>query len=94
MDEPVTGFPFSITGAPMYWGSTMSFLGTAILYGRPAGAMLTGLVFVVYLAALRFEELAIARIIETKALLTRSSPFTAEIYAKRDQEVKRGKKGK
>ena len=56
MDEPVTGFPFSVTGAPMYWGSTMSFLGTAILYGRPAGAMLTGLVFVVYLAALQYEE--------------------------------------
>ncbi|MDI1490662.1 MAG: Phosphatidyl-N-methylethanolamine N-methyltransferase, partial [Ramalina farinacea] len=55
MDEPVTGFPFSVTGAPMYWGSTMSFLGSAILYGRPAGAILTGLVFVVYWCALQFE---------------------------------------
>ena len=56
MDEPVTGFPFNVTGAPMYWGSTMSFLGSAILYGRPAGAVLTGLVFVVYWCALQFEE--------------------------------------
>ena len=40
----------------MYWGSTMSFLGSAILYGRPAGAILTGLVFVVYWCALQFEE--------------------------------------
>lgn len=56
MDEPVTGFPFNVTGAPMYWGSTMSFLGSAILYGRPAGAILTGLVFVVYWCALHFEE--------------------------------------
>ena len=56
MDEPVTGFPFNVTGAPMYWGSTMSFLGSAILYGRPAGAILTGLVFVVYWCALQFEE--------------------------------------
>ena len=56
MDEPVTGFPFNVTGAPMYWGSTMSFLGSAILYGRPAGALLTCLVFVVYWCALKFEE--------------------------------------
>ena len=56
MDEPVSGFPFNATGAPMYWGSTMSFLGSAILYGRPAGAILTGLVCVVYWCALQFEE--------------------------------------
>ncbi|KAL9100257.1 MAG: hypothetical protein Q9163_004349, partial [Psora crenata] len=55
MDEPVTGFPFNVTGAPMYWGSTMSFLGTALLYGRPAGMLLTGLVFVVYWCALQWE---------------------------------------
>ncbi|KAL8771196.1 MAG: hypothetical protein Q9209_003367 [Squamulea sp. 1 TL-2023] len=41
MDEPVTGFPFNITGAPMYYGSTLSFLGTSLLYGRPAGLVLT-----------------------------------------------------
>ena len=56
MDEPVTGFPFNTTGAPMYWGSTMSFLGTALLYGRPAGVLLTVEVFLVYLAALQFED--------------------------------------
>ena len=56
MDEPVTGFPFNVTGAPMYWGSTLSFLGSAILYGRPAGTLLTALIVVVYASALRFEE--------------------------------------
>lgn len=56
MDEPVTGFPFNITSAPMYWGSTMSFLGTALLYGRPAGVLLTVEVYLVYLAALQFED--------------------------------------
>ena len=76
MNEPVTGFPFNITGAPMYWGSTCSFLGTALLYGRPAGILLTGVVFLVYLGALQFED-----------------PFTSEIYAKRDQDTKEGKKG-
>lgn len=56
MNEPVTGFPFNVTGAPMYWGSTMSFLGTALLYGRPAGVLITVEVFLVYLVALRFED--------------------------------------
>lgn len=56
MDEKVEGFPFSITGAPMYWGSTMSFVGTAFLYGRPAGLVLSAVVFMVYWCALQFEE--------------------------------------
>jgi len=77
MDEMVTGFPFSVSSAPMYHGSTMSFLGTALWFGKPAGVLLTGLVFVVYSIALRFED-----------------PFTAEIYAKREREAKKGgKKG-
>jgi phosphatidylethanolamine N-methyltransferase len=56
MDEMVTGFPFNVTGAPMYWGSTMSFLGTALLYAKPAGLFLTFLVFLVYVTALGFED--------------------------------------
>lgn len=56
MDEPVTSFPFNVTGAPMYYGSTMSFLGTALLYGRPAGVLLTVEVLLVYLVALSYEE--------------------------------------
>jgi phosphatidylethanolamine N-methyltransferase len=56
MDHMVTGFPFNVTGAPMYWGSTMSFLGGALLYAKPAGLMLTLEVFLVYVVALRFED--------------------------------------
>lgn len=40
----------------MYYGSAMSFLGTAVFYGKPAGVALTGLVLAVYLVALRFED--------------------------------------
>jgi phosphatidylethanolamine/phosphatidyl-N-methylethanolamine N-methyltransferase len=77
MDDIVTGFPFNVMASPMYYGSTMSFLGTAILFGKPAGIMLTAEVLFVYLVALRFED-----------------PFTAEIYAKREREQKKGgKKG-
>lgn len=75
MDEKVTGFPFNVTDAPMYWGSTCSFLGTSFLYGRPAGILLTCEVAAVYLLARQWED-----------------PFTAEIYAKRDRERKRGSK--
>ena len=56
MDAKVESFPFNVTGAPMYYGSTLSFLGTAILYGRWAGFMLTAEVLGVYWVALSFEE--------------------------------------
>ncbi|KAM0278997.1 hypothetical protein ACHAQH_004865 [Verticillium albo-atrum] len=56
MDDIVTGFPFSVTDAPMYNGSTMSFLGTALLYGKPAGVLLTLWVLTVYTVALRYEN--------------------------------------
>lgn len=31
MEEKVTGFPFSITENPMYWGSTANYLGLALV---------------------------------------------------------------
>lgn len=55
-EKMVTGFPFNVTSAPMYHGSTLSFLGTALVYGKPAGILLTAVVFVVYSVALRFEN--------------------------------------
>ncbi|KAF2172942.1 hypothetical protein M409DRAFT_16893 [Zasmidium cellare ATCC 36951] len=56
MDSMVTGFPFNVSSSPMYHGSTLSFLGTALWYGKPAGIVLSGLVFVVYQIALQFED--------------------------------------
>ena len=56
MDDMVTGFPFNVTDAPMYYGSTMSFAGSALWLGKPAGLALTALVFVVYKVALSFED--------------------------------------
>jgi phosphatidylethanolamine/phosphatidyl-N-methylethanolamine N-methyltransferase len=56
MDEKVASFPFNIIGAPMYWGSTCSFLGVAFLRGRLAGFLLTAEVFIMYLMALSYEE--------------------------------------
>ena len=56
MDDIVTGFPFNVTGSPMYWGSVMSFIGTALWFGKPAGLALSALVFVCYKIALTFED--------------------------------------
>ncbi|KAK4190788.1 putative methylene-fatty-acyl-phospholipid synthase [Podospora australis] len=56
MDKMVTGFPFNITSAPMYYGSTMSFLGSALLYGKPAGILLTLHVLLVYIVAIQYEN--------------------------------------
>lgn len=56
MDGRVTSFPFNVTDAPMYYGSTLSFLGTALLYAKPAGFLLTALVFVAYKLALAYED--------------------------------------
>ncbi|KAL0261221.1 Phosphatidyl-N-methylethanolamine N-methyltransferase [Diplodia seriata] len=56
MDDKVSSFPFSVTDAPMYWGSTCSFLGSAVLLARPAGLVLTALVYAAYSVALRYED--------------------------------------
>ncbi|KAJ4140144.1 Phosphatidyl-N-methylethanolamine N-methyltransferase [Fusarium equiseti] len=56
MDEMVTGFPFNVTGSPMYTGSTCSFLATAMWYGKPAGVLLTIWVHIVYKLALQYED--------------------------------------
>ena len=56
MESKVEGFPFNVTGAPMYWGSALCFLGTTLYKARGAGLLLTLEVVVMYLIALQFEE--------------------------------------
>lgn len=58
----VTSFPFNVNDNPMYNGSTLCFLGTALWYGKPAGLLVTAFVFVMYKIALLFEEPYTARI--------------------------------
>ncbi len=97
MDDRVTSFPFNVTDAPMYYGSTMSFLGTALLMGKPAGILLTMEVLSVYMVALTYEELVqkplpgLASIL-MQADLNLGSPFTAEIYARRERKERAEKK--
>jgi len=56
MDARVTGFPFSVTDSPMYDGSTLSFLGTALYFGKPAGVLITAFVYIMYRIALTYED--------------------------------------
>ncbi|KAJ2956427.1 hypothetical protein NQZ79_g7743 [Umbelopsis isabellina] len=66
MSERVTSFPFNVCENPMYVGSTLTFLATALWYGRPAGVALTVIVYVAYQVALQFEGPFTTMIYENK----------------------------
>lgn len=55
MSHRVTSFPFNVLRDPMYVGSTMCFLGMALVRGKPSGVGLSAIVWVVYMVALAFE---------------------------------------
>ncbi|GAA97151.1 uncharacterized protein L969DRAFT_84431 [Mixia osmundae IAM 14324] len=56
MDAPVTGFPFSVTSSPMYTGSSLVFLGTALWHESPVGIVLSAIVYIEYKVALTYED--------------------------------------
>merc|ERR1739841_66944 len=56
MKEKVTGFPFNVMDDPMYNGSTMIYLGDAIVARSYGGIFLSGVVFIVYKIATSFFE--------------------------------------
>ena len=56
MDERVTSFPFNVSNNPMYHGSFLSFLGTALWYGKGVGVLLSLEVLLMYQLACRFEN--------------------------------------
>ncbi|KAI5449871.1 Phosphatidyl-N-methylethanolamine N-methyltransferase [Naganishia albida] len=72
MSHRVTSFPFNILENPMYNGSTLCFLGTALWYARPAGVVITAVVFVVYEIALMFEGPFTSKIYSSAAAKKRS----------------------
>lgn len=72
MSHRVTGFPFSLTDNPMYFGSTLSFLGTSLYLAKPQGIWFTAEVLVMYLLALRFEEPYTAEIYAKRDRLKKS----------------------
>jgi methylene-fatty-acyl-phospholipid synthase len=73
--ERITGFPFNVVAHPMYYGSSMCFLGTALWYGSPLGIILSAFVLAVYVVAgVGFEE-----------------KFTNDIYAKKSTKSSKAK---
>ena len=52
----ITSFPFNLFNAPMYLGSTLNFLGYAIINKSPTGMFLTLLVGLCYFCGTFFEE--------------------------------------
>lgn len=56
MDERITSFPFNVCNNPMYIGCYLSFLGVSLWYGKALGFLLSTLMWVMYIFALRFEE--------------------------------------
>lgn len=76
MKERVTGFPFSVNNNPMYNGSTLCFLGTALWYGKPVGLVVTLFVWVMYKIALLFEEPFTAKIYAYHLKLDWSTKWT------------------
>lgn len=55
LNKKVTHFPFNVMNNPMYWGSTLNFLGYSLRQCSPAGVLLTTLVAICYKIALLFE---------------------------------------
>ena len=56
MAAPVTTFPFSVSRAPMYHGSVLSFVATALWHAKPAGLVLAALVALCYEVACAWED--------------------------------------
>lgn len=66
-DERIVDFPFNVCDNPMYDGSTLCFLGTALFYGKPAGLFASALVYTMYQIVLLIEEPFTAKIYSKRA---------------------------
>lgn len=65
-DERITSFPFNVVDNPMYDGSFLCFLGTALFYAKPAGLFASALVYAMYQVVLLIEEPFTAKIYENR----------------------------
>lgn len=52
----VTGFPYNLMPSPIYNGKSISYLGSTLWAGRPAGILLCVWTFVVFNAAGLWED--------------------------------------
>ncbi|QPG75166.1 hypothetical protein FOA43_002513 [Brettanomyces nanus] len=61
-NERITDFPFNLVDNPMYDGSSLSFLGAALFFAKPAGLWASGLVYAMYRIVELIEEPFTAKI--------------------------------
>ena len=55
-EEKVTAFPYNVLNNPLYVGSTLLFVGNAIIHRSPAGILLSILAWTMYKFASRLEN--------------------------------------
>jgi len=79
MDHRVEGFPFNVVENPMYIGSTLSFIATALWYEKPAGLLITLYVYLAYKVALSYEGPFTAMIYWKKAQSSTSKSEKKEL---------------
>ncbi|GCB71939.1 hypothetical protein scyTo_0001758 [Scyliorhinus torazame] len=56
MEAKILTFPFNVMDNPMYWGSTLVYLGWAVMNASPTGLVLTVWVAAVYKIAILIES--------------------------------------
>ena len=56
MSEPVTGGPFRFFRDPQYFGTSLSMLGSALIYGSQRGLVLTAIMYLVFQISSRLVE--------------------------------------
>ncbi|PWN35540.1 putative OPI3-methylene-fatty-acyl-phospholipid synthase [Meira miltonrushii] len=98
MPHIVTGFPFNVVSDPMYFGSSLSFIGVALWYAKPAGLILSVLLSIVYVVALKFESPFTAEIYKKAAASSSSKATTKKRTSNATSQTttpaKRGRKKK
>ena len=62
LSERVTGFPFNVVDDPMYWGSSLIYLGIALNHASIVGLLLTACIGLSYVIGMYFEEPFTAKI--------------------------------
>lgn len=68
MEKKVTGFPFNLMDNPMYWGSSLNYLGLALMNASPVGVVLSAVVAASYKVAIAYEGPFTEQIYRQRAL--------------------------
>ncbi|XP_060794763.1 phosphatidylethanolamine N-methyltransferase isoform X2 [Neoarius graeffei] len=71
MQQKVTSFPFNLMDNPMYWGSTVNYLGLALMNASLVGVLLSAVVALCYRVAIAYEGPFMEKIYQQKSLCSK-----------------------